>query len=72
VDLISVRRCAGDNGKRRTPRLVDADIGWAARPFQSLPNLEFRIGSRKNDNVRANLLRGQAYCAVRVLFDGAR
>jgi hypothetical protein len=55
-----------------TPRLVDADIGWAVRPFRNLPNLEFRLGSRLGDDLRANLLRGQAYVAVRVLFDGPR
>ena len=55
-----------------TPRLVDADIGWAVRPFRNLPNLEFRLGPRLGDDLRANLLRGQAYAAVRVLFDGPR
>ncbi len=55
-----------------TPRLVDADIGLATRPFRNLPNMEFRIGSRLGDDLRADLLRGQAYAAVRVLFDGPR
>jgi hypothetical protein len=51
-----------------TPRLLNADIGLAVRPFSGLQNLEFRLGSAVSDDVRGGAVRTTAYWAVRISY----
>ncbi len=51
-----------------TPRLLNADVGLAMRPFSGVQNLEFRLGSTVSDDVRGGTVRTTAYGAVRISY----
>jgi hypothetical protein len=51
-----------------TPKLFFLDAGLAARPFDRLPGLEFRVGSQNIADLQANYWRTLLYFSVRLLF----
>jgi hypothetical protein len=51
-----------------TPRLLDADLGWAARPFDQLRNVEFRVGSSITTDLQDHVTRDLLYGAVRLAY----
>jgi hypothetical protein len=51
-----------------TPRLIDADVGVAVRPFEKLPALEFRVGYSSSDDLRSGPERDLVYTAIRYEF----
>jgi hypothetical protein len=50
------------------PRLFDADVGWAVRPFAHWQNLELRIGDDVSQDVVAAANRNLIYGAIRLNF----
>lgn len=54
-----------------TLRLISFDGGLAARPFSSLPNLEFRVGNELTADLKASTIRNLVYGGGRVYFGGA-
>jgi hypothetical protein len=51
-----------------TPRLLDADIGWAARPFDQVRNVEFRVGSSVTADVQDHVTRDLLYGSIRFVY----
>ncbi|MHB1424127.1 MAG: hypothetical protein ACYC3I_13200 [Gemmataceae bacterium] len=51
-----------------TPRLLFFDDGFAARPFDKLPGLEFRLGVFNTGDVQVDNLRTLVYGSILVLF----
>jgi hypothetical protein len=49
-------------------RLLEMDLGIAARPFERLPNLEFRLGYDVTGDVQADTSRNLLYGAIRIKF----
>jgi hypothetical protein len=49
-------------------RLLELDLGLAARPFGRLPNLEFRIGYDVIGDVQVDSTRNLLYGAIRILY----
>jgi hypothetical protein len=49
-------------------RLLEMDIGVAARPFMRLQNLEFRLGYDLTGDVQADTTRNLLYGAVRINY----
>ncbi len=49
-------------------RLLEMDIGWAARPFLRLQNLEFRLGFDLTGDVQVDTTRNLLYGAVRINY----
>jgi hypothetical protein len=54
--------------ERIKARLLDVDVGLAARPFGRLPNLEFRIGYDVTGDVQVDSARNLVYGAIRILY----
>lgn len=51
-----------------TPRLFEADVGLALRPFTGFKNLEFRLGDDVTRDLRVNTTRNLVYSAVRIEY----
>jgi len=49
-------------------RLLEMDLGLAARPFVRFPNLEFRIGYDVTGDVQVDSTRNLVYGAIRILY----
>lgn len=50
------------------PRLLYFDDGFAARPFNSLPGLEFRLGVNNTVDVQVDITRTLVYALVQIIF----
>ncbi len=51
-----------------TPRLLETDLGLALRPFRAAPNLEFRLGYDRTEDVKAHVTRNLVYTSLRIGF----
>lgn len=51
-----------------TPRLIELDAGWAARPFEQTKNLEFRLGADVTVDVVDGVTRELVYGSVRLAY----
>jgi hypothetical protein len=51
-----------------TPRLLELDAGWAARPFEQTKNLEFRLGADVTADVVDGVTRELVYGSVRLAY----
>lgn len=49
-----------------TPRLLEADAGWAIRPFEQMRNVEFRAGSSLTVDLQDHVTRDLLYGSVRL------
>jgi hypothetical protein len=56
----------GEKGVK--PRLLELDVGLAARPFVRLPNLEFRVGYDITGDVQIDTTRNLVYGAIRIVY----
>jgi len=50
------------------PRLLDADVGFAVRPFSDRQDLELRFGYNRTDDTQAHVTRELVYGAMRIGF----
>jgi hypothetical protein len=71
-DLTSIRSYVYFDGQFTAEhvkaRLLEMDLGLAARPFVRLPNLEFRIGYDVIGDVQVDSTRNLLYGAIRILY----